>query len=161
MLRKNRTKLNAFLLLVLFVPLLLLTAAMQIETTIFTLSFSPINVQTTGSIDSDAIAFNTKGQALIIHQVPPNILVRVRLHVSGFFVVNQPHDERMPILSDDSSSPYGSIVEMNNIGWYTLTSRVNEQGELSLIMGNFAILSNEEFAYGFYLSELILYKRGL
>jgi hypothetical protein len=161
MLQKNRTKHNAFFLIILFVPLLLLAIAMQHETTIFTLSFSPLNVQTTASIDDETMVFDTTGQSLTVQQLSPNIALRIRFYVSGFFLVNQPHIDNVPILTDGRFSPYGSIDEMNEIGWYNLSSRVNEQGEWSLIMGNFAIISNEEFAYGFYVSELILYKRGL
>ncbi len=161
MLRKNRTKRNAFFLIVLFVPLLLLAVVMQHETSIFTLSFTPLNVQTTTSIDDETLVFDTLGQSLTIQHLPPNVVVRVSIYVSGFFVVNQPHGDNVPTLTDGRSSPYGSIEEVNEIGWYNLSSRVNERGEWSLIIGNFAIISSEEIAYGFYLSELILYKRGL
>ena len=161
MLRKNRTKHNAFWLFILILPLVLFSLITQLERRIFILNFSPINVATTARVEDETLVFDTIGQSLSITSLHPNRRLRVAIYISGFFIVNERPSNDEPILMDGASSPYGAITELSSIGWYHLSSHVSKDGEFSLIMGNFAILLNEEFTYGFYLSELILYQREL
>jgi hypothetical protein len=161
MLQKNLTKRKHRSIFFLTLPLILFAFIMQQETSVFKLSFSPVNVQSSASVDDDAFVFDTIGQFITIQHLRPSTVVRMRVYISGFFLVNDQRVDPMAIFTDGTSSPYGSIAEMNFIGWYSLTSRVDKNGELSLTMGNFAIINDEQFAYGFYLSDLIVYKRGL
>lgn len=123
--------------------------------TIFALSFSPLNVSTSTQVDSqlETLTFNQLNQHITITDLANGIYTMEVSFVGGELVVETVNDDPLPIRLSVMNQAFDYMVQPTG-GRLTHTWRQSHLSPVSLTLKNFAKLEGSPFGYSLIVSQL-------
>lgn len=159
--RKNRIKprLNGIGLLPL--PFFLLFGFSFVTSPLYVLSYSPLNAETTAFVDQDSLIFQEIGQSLTVHELQSAALINIKIHVSGFLLVESTALPSLPVFTLTMENQTKTIQDLQQMGWIESSFFLPRSREFTLRLTNFATLEATSLTYQVIVDQVIIMKRGL
>jgi hypothetical protein len=128
---------------------------------VFSLTFAPLNAETTAHIEDDSIRFDEIQQTLTINLEKPIALGTLRVSIQGFQISSENGPSQSTIFSLHQGTKEFVVQNIENVGWISVPIYQFDRGDITLTFQNFATLEGNMVPYDVIIDGLEVFDRSL